>query len=206
MMPHKKMVLLGSLLLATAALAQTADSRTTVDLKDDQSNNLSKKVALARCAYRQTGEGCPSAPMASDLKADNTMAQMPRRMGPMARQGPPMRGGSYPESWGPQFSAGHALVGAAIGFTFGAIAGSKSGVRGSFAVGTVVGLLGAGIGAGIPSFPHYRRRGWDDEEEASRRKLKLPKPEAPHPDSATKVAASRPDPTETYQKNDFSGR
>ena len=207
-MAHKNRVFLASLLLATTALAQTADSRNAIDLtKGNQTNAaLPKQVALARCAYRQTDEGCPSAPLATDLKADHTLAQMPRRVGPVGRQGPPMRGYAYPESWGPQFSPGHALVGAAIGFAFGAAAGSKSGVRSSLAVGTLVGLVGAAIGAGIPSFPHYRRRGWDDDEEASRRKQKRPRPDASHPESATEVAASRSEPSETYQKNAFSRR
>ena len=107
---------------------------------------------------------------------------------------------------GPQFSPGHALIGAAIGFGFGAAAGSKNGVRTAIAAGTLVGLLGAALGAGIPSFPHYRRRGWDDDERASLRKRKPVKPTSSHPDAATQVAASRPETSETYQKNDFSGR
>jgi hypothetical protein len=213
-MAHKKRVLLASLLLAVTALAQNGDSKTSIDLTSDLTRNnqinsiLPKQVALARCAYRQNDAGCPGAPLASDSEANNTLAQMPRRIGPMAeRQGPPMRSTAYSESWGPQFSPGHALIGAAIGFGFGAAAGSKNGVRGSLAVGTLVGLLGAAIGAGIPSFPsHYRRRGWDNDEEASRTKPKPAKPDSSHPDTATQVAASRQDATETYQKNDFSGR
>jgi len=159
-------------------------------------DDLPHPIAAARRAYTQSVE-----------TDNNTLAQMPRRMGPMGRQGPPMRGPAYPETWGPQFSPGHVLVGAAIGFAFGAAAaGSKNGIRSSFAVGTLVGLLGAGIGAGIPSFPsHFRRRGWDDEE-ASRRKPKSAKPNTSQPDSAAQVAASRLEPTETYQKNDFFGR
>jgi hypothetical protein len=207
-MAQKKIVLLASLLLATTALAQTADSRTAIDRKDNLSIDvLPQQVVLARCAYSGTEEGCPNTLLPSDPEANRTLAQMPRRMGPMAgRQGPPMRQAAYPETWGPQFSPGHALIGAAIGFGFGAAAGSKNGVRSSLAVGTLVGLLGAGIGAGIPSFPsHFRRRGWDDQE-ASRRKPKRSKPDLSQPDSATQVAASRLEPTETYQKNDFSGR
>jgi hypothetical protein len=160
-------------------------------------NDLPQPVATARRAYTQTDE-----------TDNNILAQMPRRMGPVGRQGPPMRSAGYPGTWGPQFSPGHALIGAAIGFGFGAAAGSKNGVRSSFAVGTLVGLLGATIGAGIPSFPsHYRyRRGWDDHEEASRRKPKPAKPDSTEPEPATQVSASRQEAAETYQKNDFSGR
>ena len=156
-------------------------------------NDLPQPVATARRAYTQTDE-----------TDNNILAQMPRRMGPVGRQGPPMRSAGYVGTWGPQFSPGHALIGAAIGFGFGAAAGSKKGVRNSFAVGTLVGLLGAAIGAGIPSFPHYRRRGWDDDEEASM--TKPSRSGTALPDSATHVAASQPEGTETYQKNDFSGR
>ena len=154
-------------------------------------NDLPQPVASARRAYTQTDE-----------TDHNTVAQTPRRMGPMGRQGPAMRSAGYPGTWGPQFSPGHALIGAAIGFAFGAAAGSRNGVRNSFAVGTLVGLLGAAIGAGIPSFPnHYRyRRGWDDDEEASRRKPKPAKPDSTKPEPATQVAASRQEATETYQE------
>ena len=156
--------------------------------------DLPQPVAAARHAYTQ-----------SDEADNNRLAQRPRRTGPMGRQGPPMRGAAYPETWGPQFSPGHALVGAAIGFGFGAAAGSKNGFRSSLAVGTLVGLVGAAIGAAVPSFPHYRRRGWDDDEEASRRKQKPAKPHATPSESAGQVAASRQE-AETYQKNDFSSR
>jgi hypothetical protein len=208
-MARRKSSLFALLLLASTGLAQTVDSKTSPDVSKDVSENdqihnaLSKKVALARCVYRQSEEGCPS--MLADLESDNTLAQLPRRMGPMGHQGPPMRGPAYPESWGPQFSPGHAVIGAAIGFGLGAAAGSKNGVRSSIAAGTLIGLLGAAIGAGIPSFPHYRRRGWDDDEEASRRKSK-PTKTPPHPDPATQAVASKLEPTETYQKNDFSRR
>jgi len=208
-MACRKNFLFALLLLAATALAQTADSKTSAGIsedvfKDEQINrDMPKQVALARCAYRENDKECPGA--SPDPEANKTLAQMPRRMGPMGRQDPPMRGPVYSETWGPQFSPGHALIGAAIGFGFGAVAGSKNGVRSAFAVGTVVGLLGAALGAGIPSFPHYRRRGWDDDEEASLTKPKPTKP-ASHPDPATQVAAYQPDPTETYQKNDFSTR
>jgi hypothetical protein len=205
-MARRKNFLSALLLLASTAVAQTVAPKTSMDdSRNDQINGaLSKQVAVARCAYRQNEEGCPGA--SPGAEPNNTLAQMPRRMGPMGRQGPPMRGPAYPETWGPQFSPGHALVGAAIGFGFGAAVGSKNGVRSSLAVGTLVGLLGAGIGAGIPSFPsHFRRRGWDDEE-ASRRKPKPAKPNTSQPDSAAQVAASRQEATETYQKNDFSRR
>ena len=206
--------LLFALLLASTALAQTAAWKTSIDGRDvakNAQNATTDPIAIARCAYRQNEEGCPGA--SPELPANSTLAQVPRRMGPMGRQGPPMRGPAYPESypasWGPQFSPGHTLIGAAIGFGLGAAAGSKNGVRSSFAAGTLVGLIGAAIGAGIPSFPgHFRRRGWDDsgwdyDEEASLRKPKRFQPRRQQP---AQVVASREEPTETYQKNDFSGR
>jgi hypothetical protein len=153
-------------------------------------DNLPQPIAAARRAYSQD-------------ETNNTLAQIPRRMGPMGRQGPPMRGPVYQgsggqESWGPQFSPGHTLIGAAIGFGWGAAVGSKSGVRTSLALGTIVGLVGAAIGAGIPSFPrHYCRRCWDDEE-ASQRKQKRSRPEVSHHHGATQVAASREEPGETH--------
>src|SRR5690242_18060285 len=214
MMALKKRVPVALLLLASSVLAQTNGSKMSIDLTNEDAGNnpLPKQVAIARCAYRQSEEGCPYLSLASDQEANNTLAQVPRRTPPMAgRQGPaygpPMRGPAYPETWGPQFSPGHALIGAAIGFGLGATAGSKNGVRSSIAAGTLVGLIGAAIGAGIPSFPsHYRRRGWDDDEEASRRKPKPTEPGSPQSETATQVAASRQEPAETYQKNDFSTR
>ncbi len=212
-MAHKHNSVLVLLLLATSALAQTMDSKTANGRTnvDPTNNDLPAQVALARCAYSPADGGCTSkslAPAASGSDAKTTLAQVPRRMGPMGRQGPPMRGPVYPETWGPQFSPSHALIGAAIGFGFGAAAGAKNGAGSAVAVGTLVGLLGAALGAGIPSFPshHHNRRGWDDDEEASRAKPKPAMPSPPHADSATQVAAARPEPTETYQKNDFSTR
>ena len=201
----QRRVPLALILLASAASAQTADSKRSVDFANDAPGNsaLPKQVALARCAYRQSEAGCPAT--LGDKVADNALAQMPRRIGPM---GPPMRGPYYSDSWGPRPSTAQVLIGAAIGFTFGAAAGSKNGVRSAFAVGTLVGLLGAGIGAGIPAFPsHFRsRRGWDDDEDASLRKPKPGRPYSPRPNKLAEDATSQPGATETYQKNDFSGR
>lgn len=162
-------------------------------------SDLPQPIAAARRAYVQT-----------DRMDDYTLAQVPRRMVPTGQQGPPqgplMRGPVYPQTWGPQFSPGHALVGAVIGFGLGAAAGSKNGVRSSIAVGTLVGLIGAATGAGIPSFPHYRRRGWDDDQDASRIKPKPAPPDPAQPETSKQVAATRSEPAKTYQKNDFSGR
>ncbi len=198
-MAHKHNLGFVLLLLATNGLGQTTDSQA----RSSQTNrDQPQPVALARCAYSQADGSCPGAsvdPMASDSHASSTLPPMqhgsPRRMA-----GPPMRGPVYPETWGPQFSPGHALIGAAIGFGFGAAAGSKNGVRTSIAAGTLIGLLGAALGAGIPSFPHYRRRGWDDDEEASLRKRKPVKPSSSHPDPATQVAASQPGPERNISK------
>lgn len=229
-MAHKHNFAFVLLLLATSALAQTVNPKTVTvndQASDPQVNNdqtLPRQVVLARCAYGQADESCPGAavpPTASNAGSTTLLAKMPRQMGPMGPLGPPMRGSGYPGTWGAQFSPGHALIGAAIGFGFGAaVAAKDGGVRGSIAVGTLFGLLGAAVGSTIPAFPsHYRyRRGWDDDEEASQTQPKHVKPGS-RPDTTGQIVA-RPDPpkstirednpqqaaAETTQNNAFSSR
>lgn len=188
-MRHNVGFLLLALLVAmSSALAQTENAQTessqTVNAPPD-------RVAVARCAYAQTDEGCASGKTPSQTGSarvdDNTLAQMPRQM-----QGPPMGRAAYPGPWMAPPSPGHALIGALIGFGFGAAAGAKNGgVGGAFAVGTLVGLIGAAIGATVPSFPRPNRyrRGWPDyDEEASRSKP------ASSRHASTAHPSARPDP------------
>lgn len=159
-MTYRKQVFLAVLLMASSALAQTKGSSAGA-------------VAEARCAYMR----CASAAENHDGKwgGDQTLAQMQRRSrAPMGR--PPMRGASYPQQWVSGPSPAHALIGALIGFGFGAAIAAK----GHNDAGNVLafGALGAGIGAGIglsiPAFPHrYRYRPYypeDDEASRSRRR------------------------------------
>lgn len=177
-------------LLPVSALAQIADSQ--------PSNDLPHPVAVARCAYAQTEAACANVHPASqgvgghddrDPGCDTTLSQVPRRMpGPPLRGGrPPMRGPAYPAMWQSAPSAGHALIGAVIGFGIGAAIASKgnSGARAIFGLGTVGAGMGAAIGLTVPSFPSrnpYRQRWPDDDEMAAHSR----------PDKS-KVAASRPD-------------
>jgi hypothetical protein len=185
--------LLGLLLLASSALAQTADSAPTNDVPNDLAKNLPKQVVAARCAYTQAEKACAGAansPNPADAGGSPTLAQLPRRMGPM---GPPMGRAAYPGMWISRPSPAHVLIGAAFGFAIGAGFGSQgnASVRQSLGVGALFGLIGAGIGAGIPSFPspRYHRRDWpDDDEEASRSKP------APAARESTDRPSSRPDP------------
>jgi hypothetical protein len=163
-----------ALLLASSALAQTADSRPAADLPKDAlpKDNLPQQVAMARCAYAPKEEGCAALESTSQPhpSANTMLAQFPRRMGPMA--GPPMGRGSYSSPWISRPSTSHVLFGAAFGFAIGAGLGAKAnaGVRGSLGIGALIGLIGAGMGAGIPSFPgpRYYRRDWPDNDEDAR--------------------------------------
>jgi predicted lipid-binding transport protein (Tim44 family) len=104
-----------------------------------------------------------------------------------------MGGPVYSGMWMSQPSPGHILIGAAIGFTLGAVAGARAngGVRGAIGFGAMFGLIGAGIGAMTPSFPsrRYYRHGWPDyDEDASRSKP------APTKRESARRPAAKPDP------------
>jgi hypothetical protein len=183
------------LLLASSALAQAGSSNATNDLakNDLPKNDPPKQGAVARCAYTQAEGICSDANSRTPAPGPGgttTLAQMPRRMGPMA--GPPMGRSTYPGMWMSRPSPAHLLIGAGIGFAVGVAAGARgnAGVRGSIGIGAIFGLIGAGIGAGIPSFPsqHYHRRDWaDDDEEASRSR---PRSESASPGNPTGQAAT----------------
>ena len=182
------------LLLASTALAQTDIPQATTDL------SASGHVAFARCAHTPTDNDCAgeiSPTNGHNSNSTTTLAQMPHRMpgpmpGPMG--GPPM---VRPGIWMSRPSTAHVLIGGLIGFGFGVAAGARgsAGVRGSIGIGALFGFIGAGIGAGIPSFPspRYYRRDWpDDDEDASRSK-----PASSGPNPVRQTAARQPDPPQT---------
>jgi hypothetical protein len=210
--------------LASSALAQTPNPPATNDdaKVDVAKSDLPQQVAVARCAYTQTDKACASGangPKASDPASTTTLAQMPRRYpGPAA--GPPMGGPVYSGMWMSQPSPAHILIGGGIGFAIGVALGARgnAGVGGSLGIGTLFGLIGAGMGAMTPSFPsrHYYRRRWpnydpnydsDYDEDASRSKPAPRKREAvsrpsapPAPARSTSTATARsedPVPTDT---------
>ena len=77
-MAHKKTTLLASLILATTALAQTADSKTAIDRSDDPTNStLTKQVAIARCAV--IGPASCSTRIAANAWANHGPGALPSR-------------------------------------------------------------------------------------------------------------------------------
>ena len=143
--------LLASLLIVSSATAQTSDAPTANDL------NAGSEIAAARSQYTQTAEVSPDA-------KDDTVAQLARR-GPRTSF-PPRRGyprGTYQTPWMENGSAGHALVGAAIGFGVGAAIGACGSDRSGTTLGgrviiggTILAVIGGAIGAAHP-WPHARR-------------------------------------------------
>lgn len=190
-------LLLLALLLASSALAQTDNSQTTNGLSK---NDLAQQVAVARCAYTEAEQACASnAKKAPDAGSNTTLAQLPRRMGPM---GPPMGRAAYPGMWMSRPSPAHLLIGGLVGFGVGVAVGARNngGVRGSLGIGALFGLIGAGIGAGVPSFPspRYYRRGWpdgNDDEEASQSN-----PGPPKQRRTRQTATAQPDPPPSTAK------
>ncbi len=122
--------------------------------------NPADRITAARSQYMQPEDVSPGV-------NDVTLAQLSgRRRGPIF-----LPSGGYPRSayagmWMPSPSARHAAIGFLIGFGLGAAHPNDGTVRGHVALGLLVGLVGAGIGAAIPSFharnPHWRGP-WPDE-------------------------------------------
>lgn len=156
------------LLLTSAAIAQTAGEQAAADLPTP--------VAAARCQYTPAESAClgssESGQATITTNDDTTVAQLPRRIpGPPVRpRRPPMghpRGG-YPGMWMPPGNSRHAAIGFLIGFGLGAAHPNDGTVRGHAALGLIGGLVGAVIGAGIPSFHvrnPYRRGPWPEDED-----------------------------------------
>jgi len=163
-MKHEKrtpqlILLLASLALASYAPAQTTDDRGSMNEKQFAGGG---EISLARSRYTSISEP-------EDNPRDTSLAQLSRsRPAPAQR---PHRGtppGGYNQHWADRGSAGHALIGAAIGFGLGAALAAKGStnpnpgekVRAVFLVGGLGAVLGGLIGAaqgGGHSFAHHRR-------------------------------------------------
>jgi hypothetical protein len=148
--------LLALLLMASAALAQT-ETKLTPDTPSP-----SEEITAARSRYLQTAD------MATEANDSKTLAQVRNRM--PGRPYPPQRGhshqGSQQRHWMDSGNAGHALIGAAIGFGLGALAGAKANqapypgdtARAVFLVGGVGALIGGAIGASHGASRSFARR------------------------------------------------
>lgn len=106
-----------------------------------------------------------------------------------------MGGPAYPTMWQSAPSAGHALIGAAIGCGIGVAIAARgnAGGRAMLGLATVGAGLGAAIGLSIPSLPSrnpYRRRWPDDDEMAAHSKPDKSKVAASRPDSSRATSAS----------------
>jgi hypothetical protein len=175
-----------SLLIVWSAAAQNSDGPATEPPLPDE-------IVAARSQYTKTTE------ISSDATDGKLLAQLPHGRPPMM----PRRGyyrGSYQNPWIGSGSAGHALIGAAIGFGFGATLGALGAINGHTPVGSgvliggsLLGFIGGAIGAshgGVPPSMHRRRiySPWpDDDEEGSFRSPSKPPETQPEP-SASRTA------------------
>jgi len=190
------------MLLFSAVRAQV----TTSEIPDQ----LPVSVAVARCQYTPADEAClnltESSAGNSEKGPDGTLAQMPRRI-PAPPQLPRRPLGPYPRMGYPRMafpvpSPAHVAIGFLIGFTLGAVHPNDNTVRGHLALGLIGGLMGAVIGAGVPSF-HLRHSAdpWPDDEEedemASRSKVAKPASSESAPVDAATASTSQTIPTGT---------
>jgi hypothetical protein len=190
LMRHTKhlQLLLASVLLAPVAFSQSSDS---------PANGSAPEEAIAAAR----GQYTPPTAISIDVDDGETLAQFnQRRPGPpFARQhGYPW--GNYQTPWMHHGNAGHALVGAAIGFGIGAALGAHQSAQNGTPVsggiifgGGLLGFIGGCIGGAVGEFPGMRyssirrRRGYrpswpEDDEESDLRshsKDKGSHPEAP---------------------------
>jgi hypothetical protein len=145
-------LLLASLLLATNALAQT-DNHPDIDTlpQIDSVTDARAQYAPAANPSRNDGDG--------EVLAQFRGGRRP----PFPSRREYSRGPSYQEPWMNHGSAGHTLIGAAIGFGIGAGLGAASSQnRGGNAIigGAIFGVIGAAIGSahwGGYAFAHRRR-------------------------------------------------
>jgi hypothetical protein len=163
--------LLASLMVASGALAQTKLAQTKEDRQiETKRDSLSEDaISAARSRYTQNAKGEGASRDAGDDN-DHVLAQLsrPKPMPPF----PPHRGyprGNYPAApWMEHGNAGHAVIGAIIGFGLGAALGAtaNSDRHPRATVGAVVlfGGLGALIGGviggshgGPYAFAHRRK-------------------------------------------------
>jgi hypothetical protein len=170
---RKSSILLAPALLASVVFAQIRDERAGDNLSG------SNEISAARSPYT-TGIAPDEKP---DPKDDKTLAQLPRTRPEM--QFPPQRRyprGNYQTPWTDHGSAGHVLIGAAIGFGVGAALGAKNSAQNGTPVsggiiigGGLFGLIGGALGApygGLHPFEHRSRYrpSWprpDDDEESN---------------------------------------
>lgn len=198
---RKSSILLAPALLASVVFAQIRDERA--------GDNLSggNEISAARSPY--TTDISPDEK--PDPRGGKTLAQLPRTRPGM--QFPPQRGyprGNYQTPWMDHGSAGHVLIGAAIGFGVGAALGAKNSAQNGTPVsggiiigGGLFGLIGGCVGGAIGSsygglhpFEHRSRyrpswpRPDDDEKSNFRSSSKRGRPERSA--SAKPVSSSPP--------------
>lgn len=146
---RKSSILLAPALLASVVFAQIRDERAGDNLSG------SNEISAARSPYT-TGIAPDEK---QDPKDDKTLAQLPRTRPGM--QFPSQRGyprGNYQTPWMDHASAGHVLIGAAVGFGVGAALGAKNSAQNGTPVsggiiigGGLFGLIGGCVGGAIGS-------------------------------------------------------
>jgi hypothetical protein len=169
---HKSSLLLASILLVSAALAQTNNSA------DTNASPEKDSIAAARARYTQTAD------VSQDGSKDATLTQFSqrgqRRCFPRHPGYP--RHQNYQTPWRDHGNGRNVLIGAAIGFGIGAALGATNSVHNGTPVeggvligGGLFGFLGGAIGSTFGSshpFVHRRRGfpmpGTEEDEEANR--------------------------------------
>ncbi|HKM47210.1 MAG TPA: hypothetical protein VJX69_06460 [Terriglobales bacterium] len=161
-------LLLASLMVASGALAQTTLAQTTEERQttNEKSPSTTDAISAARGPYIQDAK---AADISRDAGDGIMLAQF--SSGRSMRPSPPHRGysrGSYQSPWMGHGNAGHAVIGAAIGFGLGAALGAaanKDRHPGATAAAVVLfggfgALIGGAVGAahgGPYPFAHHRR-------------------------------------------------
>lgn len=191
-----------TLALTLSAVAQTEEPQT--------SNALSSDVAKARCAYAPAEDACAVVNDAHpSADAPRLLAQLPRRV-PGRYPAPRRRPMAYPYPAyppTPTVSGRHAAIGAAIGFTIGVVAGSRTGAKDAVGLGLFTAGLGAVMGLVVPAFPqrHYYPYPDDDDDDALRQNLRRAKSRTARLDDP-KPDASRTDFAENGHPDERSTR
>lgn len=166
-MNHRSVILFLVTLPTAVVLAQTQPQDTSTD--------STTAMARARCQY-VVDEGWPLASARNGEIA--TTAPDPQFPRPMPRPGYPHprlhRPMGYPQAypqpayWTNEVSPRHAVIGAIVGFGFGALAGARSSTADAFRVGGIFAGVGGLIGLLTPEHRYYPPPyDKDDDEEAS---------------------------------------
>jgi hypothetical protein len=196
LMKHTKKFsfLLAPVLLASVAFPQTRDKQAA------DSTPAENAISAARSRYIQTADILPD--------ADNTTLAQLHRGGP-ARPFPPQRGyprETYQRPGADHGSAGHILIGAAIGFGVGAALGANQSAHNGTPVGGGIivggglfGLIGGCVGQAVGTFHgmHYasahRRRAnrpsWPEDDEESELRSHSKAKEGNHAEASAKPAS-----------------